>query len=379
MIRRWLRDTLFKRLFALMWVALVVSHLVAFFVVTRGPHAPPGHAGATLPVLPSLPPTPGLSGPAAGGPGPRPADGPPPPPAAQRRPDSGGPELPAADLLLDYGIRLLLIGVAAWWGARWLAVPMRRLVGASRDLAQALAQGHPVPRLDERRGTQEVREAAHVFNDMARQLDEQFRARALLVAAISHDLRTPLTRMRMRLESSADPEAARSIADIREMDALLESALDVFRAATSPEAPQLTDVHALVQSLTDDLQELGQPVQLQGEPVLARVQPRALRRVVDNLLGNALRYGGSAEVSVSRTPTHVRIEIDDRGPGIPPAQLEAVFQPFFRVESSRSRATGGTGLGLYIARDLVQRQGGTLTLANRPEGGLRASVALPLG
>jgi signal transduction histidine kinase len=188
---------------------------------------------------------------------------------------------------------------------------MRRLVGASRDLAKAMAQGDPVPRLDERRGTHEVREAAHVFNDMG--------------------------------------------------------------------APQLTDVHALVQSLTDDLQELGRPVQLQGEPVLARVQPRALRCVVDNLLGNALRYGGSAEVSVCRTPTHVRIEIDDQGPGIPLAQMEAVFQPFFRVEASRSRATGGTGLGLYIARDLVQRQGGTLTLANRPEGGLRASVTLPLG
>jgi protein-histidine pros-kinase len=376
MIHRWLRDTLFKRLFVLMWAALVASHLVAFLVVTRGPHAPDAHRGASLPVLPSLPPTPGLGSrppPPPGMPAPGPGPSPPAPP-----PTHAAPALPTADLLLDYGIRLLLIGGAAWWGARWLAAPMRRLVAASRGLAGSVARSEAVPRLDEQAGTLEVREAAQVFNEMARQLDEQFRARALLVAAISHDLRTPLTRMRMRLESSTDPEAARSIADIREMDALLASTLDVFRAATSPEPAQLTDVHALVQSVVDDLQELGQPVQLQGEPAQVRVPPRALRRVVDNLLGNALRYGGRAEVRVSRTPTHVRIEVDDHGPGIPPALLEAVFQPFYRVEGSRSRATGGTGLGLYIARDLVQRQGGTLALANRPEGGLRAIVLLPL-
>jgi signal transduction histidine kinase len=274
-------------------------------------------------------------------------------------------------------VRLLVIGLAAWWGARWLSRPTRRLVQAARGLAASLRRGEAPAQLDDAHGVHEVREAAQVFNDMARQLHEQFNTRALLMAAISHDLRTPLTRMRMRLESSGDADAARSIADIREMDSLLKAALEVFRGASAPEPLQSTDVFALVQSLTDDLRELGQPVSLSGEPVVAPVQPAALRRAVGNLLGNALRYGGRAQASVLRTPGGVRIVIDDLGPGIPPAQLEAVFRPFYRVEGSRNRVTGGTGLGLHIARDLVLRQGGTLTLSNRPEGGLRAEVTLP--
>jgi len=213
---------------------------------------------------------------------------------------------------------------------------------------------------------------------MARQIRELVDARALLVAAISHDLRTPLTRIRMRLEASTDDALVqRSIADIREMDALIESALEVFRGAGRAEPPVVTDVLALVQSLVDDLADLGQPVQVQGEPALARVHPPALRRVVANLVDNALRYGERAEVRVEERGGTIAIVVDDRGPGIPEAQLETVMQPFVRLERSRNRATGGSGLGLYIARDLVTGQGGTLALANRPEGGLRATITLP--
>ena len=426
-----LADTLFKRLFALMWLALVISHVVAFLVVTRD-----GAAGnRRWPTFPSLPPVsfarhasapasvPGPAGAASTGasarlddrPAPigQPGDGGPPPwqggpgglggpgdagPGGPGGPPSwlhgdppsngpmGGPggngrggDLPTSAALLDYGIRLLIIGLAAWLGARWLSAPMRRLQSASRTLGQSLARNEAPPKVDECTGTVEVRETAHVFNEMSRQLSDQVHSRALLVAAISHDLRTPLTRIRMRLEGSeGDPLTARSIADIHEMDDLIESALEVFRGSSPHEEPaEATDVFALVQALVDDLVDLGQPVSVRGEPAAARVRSAGLRRIVSNLVNNALRYGRRADVRVHGTGDTVCIVIEDEGPGIPEAQLDAVMQPFYRLETSRNRLTGGSGLGLYIARDLVARQGGTLTLANRAEGGLRATIALP--
>jgi signal transduction histidine kinase len=438
-VRALLADTLFKRLFALMWLALVISHAVAFLVVTR---SNPG-GGGRWPTFPSLPPVSFPHSAAApssaaqgehapGGPPPdRSGDGGPPqwhgdpagpggparpgemgmpgglgapagPPFWNQggRPDGppmspngpmggpGGPGasargggLPTSAALLDYGIRLLIIGLAAWFGARWLSAPMRRLQSASRTLGQALSRNEAPPQVDERAGTVEVRETAHVFNEMSRQLSDQVHSRALLVAAISHDLRTPLTRIRMRLEGDEhDPLTARSIADIHEMDDLIESALEVFRGSGAHEEPsEDTDVHALVQAIIDDLADLGQPVGVRGEPATARVQSARLRRVVSNLVNNALRYGKRADVRVHRVGDAVHIVIDDEGPGIPEAQLDAVMKPFFRLEASRNRLTGGSGLGLYIARDLVSRQGGTLTLENRAEGGLRATIALPRG
>jgi signal transduction histidine kinase len=368
-MKRWWSDTLFKRLFALMWLALVVSHVVAFVVVTHRTGFDPAVHGP-LPTFPSLPPWPGAHPPDPGGP-PGPGDGPPP-----RIHAPAG--LPAGIVLADYGIRFVIIGLAAWLGARWLAEPMRRLTTASRSLGPSLAGHGPAPKLDEHAGTIEVRETARVFNEMSRQLAELVRARALLVAAISHDLRTPLTRIRMRLEADADdPATMRSIADIREMDELIESSLEIFRGPLQAEEPVVTDVRALVQSLADDLAELGQPVEMQGEEALARAHPAALRRAVANLVDNALRYGGSARVRVDRRPDAIGITVDDDGPGIPEDRLEAVMQPFVRLETSRNRVSGGTGLGLYIARDLVSRHGGTLVLSNRAEGGLRASITLP--
>jgi len=344
--------------------------VVAYAVVTqRFFAAPPGAPPlslSTLPTFPSLPPTPGLpDSPAPAG-----------PPRGDHA--TGHPSLPTRLLLLDYGVRLLLIGVAAWWGARWLSAPMRRLTSAAQALGASLGGDTPLPRLDETRGTVEVRETAHVFNDMARRLDDQFKARGLLVAAISHDLRTPLTRMRMRLETlAAEPAAQRCIADVREMDSLIGSVLEVFRGASSGDAVQSTDVAALVQSIVDDLVEQGAAVAVEAGAAIARARPEALRRVLANLLSNALRYGERVDARVWRDGARVHITVDDFGPGIPPDQLDAVFQPFYRVDASRSRHTGGTGLGLYIARDLVARQGGTLTLGNRREGGLRAEVVLP--
>ncbi len=391
-IKALLADTLFKRLFALMWLALVISHVAAFLVVTR--HGPGGAGMPTFPSLPPFslmdpvpakPPEPAIDGGPPDWPGAPPSGRGPggsPPPMHSSAPGAPGPAqdlgLPASAAALDYGIRLLIIALAAWWGARWLSAPMRGLQAASRALGQSLARNEVPRQVDERAGTVEVRETAHVFNEMSRQLSEQVNSRALLVAAISHDLRTPLTRIRMRLESGqGDLPTARSIADIHEMDDLIESALQVFRGPGGhDEASQVTDVNALVQAIVDDLADLGQPVSVQGQPALARVQPAGLRRVVSNLVSNALRHGERADVSVLLRGQAVHIVIDDRGPGIPQAQLESVMLPFYRLESSRNRLTGGSGLGLYIARDLIGRQGGTLALANRPEGGLRATIVL---
>ena len=388
-MRRWLQDTLFKRLFVLMWMALVGSHIAAYVAVMTllvpFERLHTKFESARLPTFPSLPPTPGVpdsrhaAKDAARAAGTNatysPSDGS--PSAVHRR---GPPRLPTGLLILDYGVRLVLIAVAAWLGARWVSAPMRRLAAASRSLGPALGRrDRTLPRLDETLGSREVRDTARVFNEMASELDKQFRSRGLLMAAISHDLRTPLTRMRMRLEKLAeDPAAQRCIADIREMDELIESAFEIFRGADAGESTQSVDVLALVQALADDLIELGETITVDGTPpVIARAQPAALRRAVSNLLSNALRYGERARVSVAAQADAVRIVIEDSGPGIPEAQLEAVFEPFFRVESSRNRGTGGTGLGLYIARDLLSRQSARLSLSNGPHGGLRAEVLLP--
>jgi signal transduction histidine kinase len=396
---KWWADTLFKRLFLLMWVGLVASHLVALYVV-RQVHTPPGAAdlvGARLPVLPSLPPM-GASPEGTGRPGPPPGmngDGPPgPPPDGPSRappPRDGGnePESPAgaagltaSALWLDYGVRFLAIGVVAWFGARWLSEPMRRLATASERLGQALGDGRRGPVLDAQRGTMEVRQTAQVFNTMAERLQSQFEAQGLLMAAISHDLRTPLARLRLRLETmDAQPQTERSIADVREMDALIGSVLGMMRDQHSAAERQRVDIASLAQSLVDDLAEQGEPASVaHAEPAIVSAQPAALSRVLGNLIGNALRHGGVARVSVSVRDCDVHVTVDDDGPGIPPLQLAAVFEPFHRLDSARNRsveAAAGSGLGLYIARDLAQRNGARLALVNRTEGGLRAELVLP--
>ncbi|WP_157264027.1 ATP-binding protein [Azohydromonas aeria] len=383
-MKRWLHDSLFKRLFVLMWAALVLSHLAAFAAVmlwqrpplpaTMPPRALP------LPTLPSLPPTPGVPDTELMRPVPAPdadeaddADLPPLP-----RPRADG--LPTPALLLDYGVRLLVIALAAWWGARWVTAPMRRLADAARQLGPALREDGSVPALDETGGTAEVREAAQVFNAMARQLQQQFRARTLLMAAVSHDVRTPLTRLRLRLERLEEdvPLARRCIADVREIDALVESALELVRSEQAQEPLRATDLLALAMAVADDRAEQGGAVRCEGEGATARVQPAALRRVLDNLLDNALRHGTQVLLSLRTEPGWVCLSVDDDGPGIPEERLQAALDPFVQLGADpRRHHRAGLGLGLYIAHDLVRRQGGQLTLVNRAGRGLRAEVRLP--
>lgn len=362
-------DRLGLRLFLLMWAALALSHLAAWSLVTQSLHGPGDEPGGPPPHLQADADRPPPHGDFAGQP--------PPPTHAARVPTfpSLPPSLPWHSTLLDYGVRLAVIALAAWWGSRWLARPVRRLVSAAQQLTPALAHGQPAPILSETDGTREVRDAAAVFNRMAAELSGQFEERGLMIAAISHDLRTPLTRMRLRLETG-EVEARvreRCIDDLREMNHLVESVIEVFRPSDA--APlQRVDLSALAQSAVDDLAEAGAAVSFEGPPAVVTADPLALRRVVDNLIGNALRYAGNARVRVDLAAGVMRLVVEDDGPGIPDEELERVRQPFRRVEGSRNRETGGTGLGLYIAQQLVRRQGAVLVLANRPEGGLRAEV-----
>lgn len=386
-----LTDTLAKRLFLLLWGALVVSHALAFGAVLMAmpasDYGPMGSRMARMPTFPSLPPTFRRPPEGLGEMRPPPPQEPgaemPPPPEMQHHRERRTYTMPTYLVLLDYSVRLIVIALAAWFGSGWVTAPMRRLVSASQALGASIGQERTpsTPELDEQAGPREVRETAKVFNAMARQLRQQFRTRGLMVAAISHDLRTPLTRLRMRLEvMDAEPELqAKSVADVQEMNALIDKVLDVFRGEAQAEVMQRTDVITLLQSMVDDLAEQGLPVAFSSDEVTAvtEVQPIALRRVLGNLIGNALRYGERADVHVRLTTSELIITVDDQGPGIPEAHLEDVFQPFFRLESSRNQHTGGTGLGLYIARDLSQRQDGRLRLLNRSEGGLRAELALP--
>jgi signal transduction histidine kinase len=200
-----------------------------------------------------------------------------------------------------------------------------------------------------------------------------------MLAAISHDLRTPLTLLRLRAENVPDaPERDRMLATITEMDAMITETLQFARDEASGEPRRRTDMSALVASLVDDMADTGLPVTMQpAQPIICECQPGALRRALSNLLDNAVKYGKRAQAAIRSTPQGVEILIDDEGPGIPADELARVFQPFYRVEGSRNRETGGIGLGLAIALSVVQAHGGQLTLSNRPEGGLRARVTLP--
>jgi protein-histidine pros-kinase len=269
--------------------------------------------------------------------------------------------------------RLSGIGLAAWIAARWLAKPIQLMAQAAYELGGNLNR----PPLDEGAGPAEVRQASTVFNQMQVRLNRQIAERSRFLAAVSHDLRTPLTRLRLRTEKVIDPQLKSQIReDVDEMAAMIDAALDYLRGTGQPETPCLLDITALATSMAEDAQERGEMVTVSGHAAPIRLQPGAMRRCLNNLMENALRYGGRADVTLEDAADRVTISIHDAGPGIPEDKLEAVFAPFFRLEDSRNRNTGGIGLGLSIARDIAQQQGGSLVLSNAPEGGLIATLTL---
>jgi signal transduction histidine kinase len=268
---------------------------------------------------------------------------------------------------------VIILG-ASIWAVRRVTAPLSSLALAAERLGRDVT-APPLPET----GTIETRRASRAFNDMQSRLRNLIENRTRMLAAISHDLRTPLTLLRLRADSVDNfQERDKMLATIAEMDAMIGEILQFARNEALDEALRPTDVTALVQSVADDMTDAGLAVTMGSTaPLIRDSRPVALKRAIRNLLDNAIKHGKTARVDVRATPAAIEIVIDDDGPGIPEQDLARVFEPFYRVEGSRNQETGGVGLGLAIARSIVEAHGGTLTLANRPEGGLRAMLTLP--
>jgi signal transduction histidine kinase len=203
--------------------------------------------------------------------------------------------------------------------------------------------------------------------------------RTAMVGAVAHDLRTPLTRLRFRIESAPENLQAKMVADIEQMEAMISATMAFVRDATHLAERSRLELVSLVESVADEMAETGLDVSAEiGPPVVINGDPIALRRLVNNLLDNAVKFGACARARVYRDADGAVIEVDDDGPGIPDCERERVFEPFHRGEPSRSRATGGAGLGLAVVRSVARAHGGDAALHNRAEGGLRARAHLPL-
>ncbi|MDP4031654.1 MAG: ATP-binding protein [Pseudorhodobacter sp.] len=285
-----------------------------------------------------------------------------------------GPQL-TPEALLPLLLMAIAVALVAWITGRRIVGPMRVLATGADRLGRGLDAG-PLPLT----GPAEVRETTLAFNRMQERLTRFVADRTRMLAALSHDLRSPLTAMRLRIEMlDEDDDSIRLKALVAEMQAMVEATLDFARGAATQEAAVPVDLAVLLADLVGDAAAgEGQASLIAPQPVLATVRPTPLKRALRNLIDNAIRYGDRAQVMLTQQPGMAIITIADDGPGLPEDQLVAVFEPFRRLETSRSRDTGGVGLGLAIARTIVQAHGGNVTLANRPEGGLQATVRLPV-
>jgi len=266
---------------------------------------------------------------------------------------------------------VLTLGVMA---ARLLTRPLARLATA----AEALGRGGAPPDVPEA-GLVEVRRAARAFNEMRRAIKRMIEDRTLMVAAISHDLRTPITRLRLRAEFIDDTEQQnKMLADLDQMEAIINSTLGFTREEGNPEP--ISEIK--LSSLLGDVVAAHPPASFEkptSQEFIIHGRIVALRRCFDNLITNALRYGRSARVKLGAGERQFVVTVEDDGPGIPPERIDDVFRPFVRLEPSRNRDSGGAGLGLTIARTVILSHGGTIRLENRKEGGLRVTVELPKG
>ena len=271
--------------------------------------------------------------------------------------------------------QLVLLAAFTWAGVRLSTRPLAQLADAADRLGPDLKSA-PLPES----GPQEVTRAARAFNAMQARIAGYMTERTQILAAISHDLQTPITRMRMRADMLDDSvQRDKMNRDLREMEALVKDGVAYARTLHGTlEPPFRIDPDAMLCSLVGDYQDAGRAVTLHGKAGASiATRPHALKRILGNLVDNGLKYGGEVEVSVEPPAAgELVILVRDAGPGIPEAELEKVFEPFYRLEASRNRDTGGTGLGLAIARQLAATMGGTLTLANHPEGGLQARLAI---
>jgi signal transduction histidine kinase len=272
------------------------------------------------------------------------------------------------------GLSALVLSFIAVFAARGIAQPMRRLAAA----ADALGRGQEIAPFPET-GPDDIRRTAEAFNRMQARLHRFVDDRTRMLAAIGHDLRTPLTSLRLRAEFVSDEDLReKMLGTIAEIQTMTEATLAFAREEATVESTRTVDLSALVASLCDDLTEIGCNVSFVEMPKISyRCRPDALRRACRNLVENAVRYGERARVSVVRNQDNIEIVVDDDGPGIPDSAKEQVFAPFYRLENSRNRETGGVGLGLSIARTIIRHHGGDIHLKNQTTG-LRATIRLPL-
>ena len=276
-------------------------------------------------------------------------------------------------LLFNLMLLALLTAIAVYAVTRGITRPLSALARAAEAVGRDLRQ----PPLVER-GSREVRDAARAFNTMQERMQRHVDSRTRVLAAMSHDLKTPLTRLRLRVATLEDPDLQfRVDRDLDEMESMVHGALSLLRGLNDDEPAEAVDLNELLGKLQGEFAEFGTPFAVQGRVrLLYAGKPMALKRCLTNLISNAIKFGGGVSVQVEDGAAVV-IAVRDQGPGIPAEHLAHVFEPFYRVESSRNRDTGGTGLGLCIARDIAQAHGGALTLANLPQGGLQATLTLP--
>jgi signal transduction histidine kinase len=279
-------------------------------------------------------------------------------------------------LLAYLAILVISIVLISFIAVRYVTRPLGVLANAADDLGRDI-QSPPL----EEKGSAEVRRAARAFNTMQSRLRRYIEDRGEILAAVSHDLKTPITRMRLRTEMLENDKVQQKFGqDLDDMEQMVNATLDFMRGTESSEKPVPVDIMALLEALRDDMSDLGAKVELEIaniRPYLGR--PLLLKRCLTNLIENAVRYGEEARISVEQSKEQLQIIVADSGPGIPEAERERIFKPFVRGEASRSKDTGGNGLGLSIARNIARAHGGELTLRNGKGGaGLEAVVSLPL-
>lgn len=275
--------------------------------------------------------------------------------------------------LLSTSLITAAVGAFAIMLMRRLTSPLRRLASAVDTIGRG-----PIVTVPET-GPEEIQHLARGFNEMQHRIQQLIADRTHALAAVSHDLRTPITRLRLRAGFVGEAETQLAMdADLDEMEAMIEATLHFLRDGVNIEKPKRMDLAALLATLVDDASDAGHQAQYLGPrhfPMLLR--SLAIKRALANLIGNAIAHGGNARVTLASSTDGARVLVEDDGPGIPEAAIARVFEPFERLDESRNRGAAGAGLGLSIAKQAVEREGGTITLRNRREGGLIAEVYLP--
>jgi signal transduction histidine kinase len=277
-------------------------------------------------------------------------------------------------MLLQLFILIISVLAVSLIAVRWVTNPLMHLANAAEELGKDIHR----PALDEQ-GPTEVSLAAHAFNKMQTRLVRYIQNQTQLLTAISHDLKTPITRLRLRTELLEDSNLrAKFEKDLEDMEKMVMATLDFMRGADQQEVMHPIDIMALLESLQADAQEMKHDVFIKGSvsaPYFGR--PLAIKRCLSNLIDNAIKYGKCAKIEIEDHPDLLTIIVRDQGPGIPEDQLDKVFEPFYRLEGSRSRNSGGTGLGLSIARNIAQLHGGKLSAQNSSGGGLKIVLTMP--